>query len=121
MWKLYTSMNESVCVRSTYASLADSLPEKVYIGLVNYLDYDSEDFGLQKAYRAFVHKRMAFAHENEARAVLVDAHEDRHVDRHTLETTVNQEDSYHGNQNHRSGAWLFFADGSCWANVIRAG
>ena len=45
MWKLYTSMNDSICIRSMYKRLWDCLPEKeCYLGEVKYIDYDLDAF-----------------------------------------------------------------------------
>ena len=41
MWKLCTSMSDSICIRSTYERLWQCLPEKGYhLGKVTYLDYE---------------------------------------------------------------------------------
>lgn len=41
MWKLYSSSDEAVCVRSTYPRMRLCLPKCVFIGEVNYIDYDT--------------------------------------------------------------------------------
>src|SRR6478672_8589219 len=45
MWKLYTSMNDAVCVRTTYRSLWECLPTYTNLGLVQYVDYETEEIG----------------------------------------------------------------------------
>lgn len=73
MWKLYTSDNHSICMRSTYQQLWDCLPEKFcYLGEVTYLDYDSEFFDVGYAFNCVLHKRTSFNHEREVRAVMMD-------------------------------------------------
>ena len=39
MWKLYARTEEAVCIRSTYARLQKALPDDVYLGRVQYIDY----------------------------------------------------------------------------------
>ncbi len=45
MWKLYTKSDESICIQSTYEKLANVLPEIIYIGQVQYIDYSKEWIG----------------------------------------------------------------------------
>jgi len=75
MWKLYLSNNQGVAVQSTFGRLVHSLsstPEDVYIGVVNYIDYDQDDlpgdYPLNPLH-ALMHKRHEFEHEKELRAV----------------------------------------------------
>jgi hypothetical protein len=69
---LWYAYGKAVAVRSTYASLRDSLrcDEPVYIGCVRYIDYRSDFFPADNAYQAIVHKRRFFEGENELRAVI---------------------------------------------------
>ncbi|MBR0827541.1 hypothetical protein JQ596_18610 [Bradyrhizobium manausense] len=69
MWKLYSTTNESVCVRSTYRRLRSCLPQSVFIGEVNYIDYDKQSFPGYQALNYIMHKRISFSHERELRAV----------------------------------------------------
>jgi hypothetical protein len=51
-----------------YRKLADSLSERdIYIGCVSYLDYDQAVLNLENAFYPFMHKRLAFEHEQEVR------------------------------------------------------
>lgn len=73
MWKLYTSMNDSICLRSTYKQFWDCLPEKdCYLGKVTYLDYDLDAFKAGNLLNPIMHKRSSFNHEREVRAVITD-------------------------------------------------
>jgi len=78
MWKLYTRTNEAVAVQSTYATLRKCLPDgqsaqpRVYLGTVQYVDYDTETIPEGNAFWPLVHKRRGFAHEHELRAVTAD-------------------------------------------------
>jgi hypothetical protein len=70
MWRLYTSMNDSVCIRSTYARLADVLPSDVHLGIITYVNYDSDLMNIGNMLTYVMHKRLSYAHEREARAIL---------------------------------------------------
>jgi hypothetical protein len=69
MWRLYCSDNRGGAIQSTYSKLAQSLSSDpfLYIGLVNYIDYETEWFPSNNAYYAPMHKRKAFRHESEVR------------------------------------------------------
>ncbi|WP_225691953.1 DUF2971 domain-containing protein [Thalassolituus sp. ST750PaO-4] len=70
MWDLYAKTNEAVAIETNYSKLKDALPENVYIGLVNYIDYDSEWLPEGNSFYPFMHKRKSFEHEKEVRAVI---------------------------------------------------
>jgi hypothetical protein len=69
MWKLYSSSHEAVCIRSTYRRLRQCLPQCVYIGEVNYINYETEGFSSGNTFNFIMHKRLSFAHERELRAI----------------------------------------------------
>jgi hypothetical protein len=70
MWKLYAAQDEAVCVQSTFSALRKLLPDKAFLGTVNYIDYDTEYISVTDAFQYIVHKRKSFEHERELRAVL---------------------------------------------------
>jgi hypothetical protein len=70
MWKLYTSQNESMCIRSKYKTFASLLPEESLLGCVRYIDYRRESFDTKETWNYIVHKRKSFEHEREIRAVI---------------------------------------------------
>jgi hypothetical protein len=70
MWKLYTSQNESICIRSKYRTLGDLLPAGVLFGIVKYIDYRRDTFDTNDMLSYIVHKRKSFEHEREIRAVV---------------------------------------------------
>jgi hypothetical protein len=72
MWSLYLRSNEGVCIRSTYRRLRSVLPNCVFIGEVEYLDYDTEGFSHATLFDLIMHKRKSFEHERELRAVFWD-------------------------------------------------
>jgi hypothetical protein len=69
MWSLYLRSREGVCIQSTYQRLRSCLPKCVFIGEVNYIDYQTEAFAGGNAFNFIVHKRKSFEHERELRAV----------------------------------------------------
>ena len=73
MWKLYLKTDEGVAIRSTFRRLADSLgmtEQKVHIGKVKYINYETDWLPEGNIYYPFVHKRMNFEDERELRAVI---------------------------------------------------
>lgn len=73
MWKLYLTTNEGIAVVSTYERLIQVLPENAYVGLVKYIDYDTEWMPDGNLFLPFLHKRKSFEHEREVRAIIMDA------------------------------------------------
>jgi hypothetical protein len=72
MWRLYGDISTSVCIQSTYSLLKEATPSNVYAGVVEYIDYASEDFKVTGAMNLFLHKDRCFEHECELRAVIFD-------------------------------------------------
>ena len=72
MWKLYLKSDEGIAIQSTYARLKKSLidDEKIFLGIVKYIDYDTEYINAGNILESFVHKRKSFAHEQEVRALV---------------------------------------------------
>lgn len=70
MWKLYAKSNEAVAVVSRYSRLAECLPGDVFLGSVQYIDYETEWLPEGNTLYPFTHKRRSFEHEREARAVV---------------------------------------------------
>jgi hypothetical protein len=70
MWKLYTSQNESICIRSKYKTLANLLPEESLLGCVGYINYHRDSFDTTEMWSYIIHKRKSFEHEREIRAAI---------------------------------------------------
>ena len=74
MWQLYSEMNKGIAIQSTYKRLRKCLapfsPE-VRLAVVKYIDYDTESFDYQDPWMPFIHKRKAFSHERELRAIAI--------------------------------------------------
>ena len=76
MWKLYLKSEEGVAIQSTYRRLADSFNKddivEVFIGTINYIDYEKERIPIQNALYPFLYKRKSFEHEKELRVIILD-------------------------------------------------
>jgi len=72
MWKLYLQGDEGIAIQSTYNKLRDCFigEEKIYLGIVKYIDYERESIDAGNVLSAFVHKRISFEHEKEVRALI---------------------------------------------------
>lgn len=70
MWDLYAKTDEAVAVETSYARLAQALPENAYMGIVQYIDYQTQWLPEGNTFYPFVHKRKSFEHEREVRAVI---------------------------------------------------
>lgn len=70
MWKLYAAHHESICIQTTYKKLAEGLPGTCFLGVVKYIDYNKSTIEFGNALNPIVHKRIAFEHEREVRAVI---------------------------------------------------
>ena len=74
MWSLYLKSEEGIAVQSSYERLVKSLVQYkdflVFIGLVNYIDYDREVIPSHNMLAPLMYKRKSFEHERELRAVI---------------------------------------------------
>jgi hypothetical protein len=74
MWRLYGAMPASVALVLPYHRLRDSLNgENLYIGTVNYFDFERFFVGSSNALWPLISKRHEFEHENEVRIVKIDS------------------------------------------------
>lgn len=83
MWRLYARTNEAIAVQSTYTKFCECLPSEmdwghgergdaVYVGEVEYMDYESDLLPEGNMFHLFTHKRKSFEHERELRGVVWD-------------------------------------------------
>ena len=72
MWKLYSNTKESIAIQTDYKTLKDILNEKIYLGIVKYIDYEQDFLPEGNLFNPFMHKRKSFEHENEVRAIIMD-------------------------------------------------
>lgn len=73
MWRIYARTTDAVAIQSTYAKLFQVLPSQAFLGVVKYIDYDSEWMPEGNLFYSFAHKRKSFEHERELRALIQDA------------------------------------------------
>jgi len=68
MWRLYSDSKQAIAVTTTAQRLYDALPDRCFMGKVQYIDFDTEaipDVGYIQA--PFFYKRRSFEHEREVR------------------------------------------------------
>lgn len=70
MWRLYGDPSQSVCIQSTFTKLWNCTGDDVFVGVVKYVDYSSEEISPTNMFRLFMQKRKCFAHEQELRAIV---------------------------------------------------
>jgi len=72
MWHLYLKSSEGVAIQSTYSRLKRNLIDErdIYLGKVNYVDYDIESFPVLDHFIPFLNKRIDFEFEKEVRAII---------------------------------------------------
>lgn len=77
MWKLY-ARNHGLAIKTTFRRLSQSFTctESIYIGRVDYIDYDTAntidtrgDIIVNNMFDSFLRKRKSFEHEHEVRAM----------------------------------------------------
>lgn len=78
MWSIYLKSGEGIAVQSTFKKLCSSITDKkvVFIGEVQYVDYDKELISDDNAFNPFFYKRLSFAHEKELRCISMNVSED---------------------------------------------
>ncbi len=72
MWRLYARTSDAVAVQSTYARLHQALPSLTYLGVVEYMDYQTDWMPENNGFYRFMRKRKSFEHERELRALIQD-------------------------------------------------
>ena len=96
MWKLHSYSSEAIAVQSTFQRLFDALPSKHYLGMVKYIDYETEWMPDGNIMYPIMHKRRSFAHEQEARAVYLELPAAAPGKGGELEVNVHQQNSREG-------------------------
>ena len=71
MWKLYSREYDGIAVKTNFKSLAKSFTcsKEVFIGKVEYVDYDNAYIQERNNLAPFLYKRNSFEHEREVRAI----------------------------------------------------
>lgn len=72
MWRLYSREREGIAIKTTFQRLRDSFTtdETIFIGKVNYVDYQTHFTREDNTMGAYLDKRKSFEHEREVRAVV---------------------------------------------------
>jgi len=73
MWKLYSSDDIGISIKSNFKRLEDSFFQcqcSVYIGTVNYIDWDKDEIPQENALAPFSYKRKSFVYDQEIRALV---------------------------------------------------
>jgi hypothetical protein len=70
MWKLYSSTDYSIAVRSTFRKLRDCLDQECFVGMITYKDYFVQVVPGGNTFRPFMHKQVSYSHEQEVRALV---------------------------------------------------
>lgn len=70
MWHVYSRDAASIALQSTFERLRDCLPDSIHIGIVKYIDYETESVPFGNLFDYFLHKRKSFEHERELRALI---------------------------------------------------
>ena len=73
MWSLYSREMDGIAIKTDFSSFRQSLVGEtdIYIGRVNYIDYESDFIPRGNAFNPFLHKRNSFEHEREVRAMYI--------------------------------------------------
>jgi len=73
MWDLYSHRNTGIAIQSNFKNLSESFKDNkddvVWIGKVNYIDFNKEWMNEWNVSEAFIIKRKSFEHEHELRAI----------------------------------------------------
>ena len=73
MWSLYSREMDGIAIKTDFSSFKQSLVSQtdIYIGRVNYINYESDFIPGGNAFNPFLHKRHSFEHEQEVRAMYI--------------------------------------------------
>ena len=71
MWRLYSEEHEGIAIKTDFLSLSTSFigPKEVFIGQVQYLDYETATVDEENPFALYLTKRKSFEHEAEVRAL----------------------------------------------------
>jgi len=74
MWDLYLKSGEGVAIQSTVGRMIKSFDysnDEVYIGQLQYVDYQKQEIPWNNVFYLALHKRKSFEHERELRALVM--------------------------------------------------
>lgn len=77
MWKLYGG-DAGIAVKTSFKGLSECFKceQTIYIGKIEYVDYNTTLIGEGNLLTALLHKRESFSHEREVRVVAPEFHEE---------------------------------------------
>ena len=70
MWKLYAKTHEAVCIQTTFRKLQGAIGTAARVGMVRYVDYETDWIPESNPLAPFLYKRKSFEHEREVRALI---------------------------------------------------
>lgn len=70
MWSIYSRNDESISLRTSFDKLSYALPAVCHIGMVKYIDYQSDFISESNLFYPFLSKRLSYEFEREARAII---------------------------------------------------
>lgn len=70
MWRLYTSHKQGVAIKTTWERLEAAVQGHAYLTSVKYINFVKDKANICIPSDVFEHKREAYAHENEVRAII---------------------------------------------------
>lgn len=73
MWKLYSKEQEGIAIKTNFESFSQSFTDEkdIFVGKVNYIDYQNYVIPQDNFLHPYLHKRKSFEHENEVRAIMM--------------------------------------------------
>jgi hypothetical protein len=74
-WRQYGKVNYTIAIQTTYTKLKEALPDRFYVGEVNYVDHQTYMNDEKEGFFSIMCKRKSFAHERELRVCYVDSYE----------------------------------------------
>lgn len=82
MWRLYSGEYDGIAIRTTIESLKQSFTgdQRIFLGRVAYVDYETALIPEGNVLLPYLTKRKSFEHENEVRAIYMEALRDGPVD-----------------------------------------
>lgn len=80
MWRLYAREKDGIAIKTDFNSFKNSFTcsKEIYIGSVNYVDYDSDIIPESNLFYLYLHKRKSFEHEKEIRAIVMEIPTNEH-------------------------------------------
>ena len=84
MWKIYSSANSGIAIKTTCDAFVRSfrVEEQIHLGKVRYIDHENEDISAPRDnwLSPYFYKRNSFAHEQEVRAIIQHVPNEPHPD-----------------------------------------